>query len=300
MNIIDSHIHSNVDDIRPEEMLARMNSVGVSRGAVFSPKPESPINKGNTYETRMECLDKWTSACPDNFFPILYIHPFEKDAIAKAKDAVSRGVMGFKITCDCFYVYEEKSMALLSEIAKMGKPVMFHSGILWGGQVSSQYNRPLNWEALLEIDGLRFSLAHCAWPWCDETVAMYGKFLNAYSSNPNVSSEMFMDLTPGTPKIWRQDLFNKIYNCAYDTPHNMFFGTDCTINNYNSEWSKTWVDYDAEIMDQLGVSKPLQQLYFADNFLRFLGLKEKDFTHISPVPDNANGFSLEYANETFK
>lgn len=300
MKIFDMHIHSQVNDIRPEEMVARMNSVGISGGTVFSPKPESPLNEGNPYETRMECLEKWTSACPDSLIPILYIHPLEKDAIAKAKDAVSRGVMGFKITCDCFYVYEEKSMALLREIAKMGKPVMFHSGILWGGQVSSKYNRPLNWEALLEIDGLRFSLAHCAWPWYDETIALYGKFLNAYASNPTVSAEMFLDLTPGTPKIYRYDLINKLYNCAYDTPHNMMFGTDCTINDYNSPWAKLWVDFDTEIMDKIGVGKHLQQLYFADNFMRFIGKKEKDFNHITPVPDKADGFSLEYANNNFK
>jgi len=300
MNIYDLHIHSVVEYIRPDDMLKRMNSIGISGGVVFSPDPESPIAQGTPYEIRMECLDKWTKACPDSFFPFLYIHPLEKDAIEKAKDAVSRGVMGFKISCDCFYVYEEKPMALLCEIAKMDKPVMFHSGIIWNGHDSSKYNRPLNWESLVGIDGLRFSLAHCAWPWYDETIALYGKFLNAYASNPSVSAEMFLDLTPGTPKIYRYDLINKLYNCGYDTPHNMMFGTDCTINDYNTGWAKTWIDFDTEIMDKIGVEKHIQQLYFADNFMRFLGKTEKNFTHITPVPDRADAFSLEYANNNFK
>ncbi len=299
MSVFDIHVHTEVDEINPKGLIERMNSIGVDGGAIISPWCETAYGTGHSYEERMAYLEKWTKDYEGNLFPILWINPLEQDAIKKAYDAVSRGVVGFKITCDSFYVYEDASMELLSEIAKMNKPVIFHSGIFWDGQDSGKYNRPLNWEALIDIAGLRFSLAHCAWPWCDETIALYGKFLNAYASNPSVSSEMFLDLTPGTPAIYRKELIYKIYNCGYDTPRNVLFGTDCTAHVYNAQWTKSWIERDSKIMSELGVSERLQQYYFKDNFMRFLGVTEKDFTHISPVPDCADAFSLEYANKNY-
>ena len=65
------------------------------------------------------------------------------------------------------------------EIAKLNVPVIFHTGILWDGRVSSNYNRPLHWESLLPITNLRFSMGHCSWPWVDECIALYGKFLKS-------------------------------------------------------------------------------------------------------------------------
>lgn len=49
-------------------------------------------------------------------------------------------------------------------------------------------------------------------------------------------------------------------------------------------------------MDKLGVGKRLQELYFSENFLRFIGVNEKNFVHISPIPDRVDSFPLDYAN----
>ena len=128
--------------------------------------------------------------------------------------------MAFKVICANFYVYEEKSLELIREIAKLNKPIMFHTGILWDGLVSSNYNRPMNWEALLHIEGLRFSMGHCSWPWIDECIAMYGKFLDAKRRGQN-TAEMYFDITPGTPDIYRHELFYKMFNIGYDVKNNI-------------------------------------------------------------------------------
>lgn len=298
MKVFDTHIHSEPGNIDPVKLLDDMKKAGVWGGAVFSPDPESPLGGGFSYEVRMDCLSKWKVEEEDRILPVLYIHPYEKDAIAKARDAVDRGVRGFKMTCDCYYVYDEKCMDLLRAIAEMDKPVLFHSGILWDGHDSSKYNRPLNWESLINIPGLRFSLAHCSWPWCDETIAMYGKFLNAYVTNPEMSAELYLDTTPGTPKVYRFDLINKIYNCGYDTPRNVLFGTDCTANEYNVDWANYWVANDGKLMDDIGAKNRLHELYFSENYKRFFGITKKDFCHAMPVPDKADSWSLDLANKT--
>lgn len=298
MKIYDAHIHSVPGNIDPERLIADMETSGVYGGSVFSPDPEKPRGIGYSYEERMACLEKWTKGYEDRLFPVLFIHPLEKDAIAKARDAVDRGVRAFKMMCDCYYVYEKPAMDLLEVIAEMDKPVLFHSGILWDGYESSKHNRPVNWESLINIAGLRFSLAHCSWPWCDECIAMYGKFLNAYATNPECSAEMFMDLTPGTPIIYRHDLINKLLNSGYDTPHNIMFGTDCTANEYNIPWTKGWIERDDRLMTEVGAGKRVHELYFGENYLRFMGVTKKDFQHIMPVPDRADAWSLDYANKT--
>lgn len=178
---------------------------------------------------------------------------------------------------------------VLKYISKVGKPVFFHSGILWDGQNSSKYNRPANWEALINIKGLRFSMGHCSWPWTDECIAVYGKFLNAASIGNK--AEMFLDITPGTPEIYRRDLFAKLFTIGYDVGNNIFFGTDCNAESYNSRWFLKWCEIDKNLLDELGVSKKIRENLYYNNIMRFLGkYPSKEKAHI-PVPDNANFWS---------
>ena len=296
MKIFDAHVHSICGNIDPERLLEQMAAAGIYGGSVFSPWPESPCGGGEPYEVRMQCLDAWTKGYEGRLYPVLFIHPLEKDASEKARDAAARGVYAFKVICDCFYPYDEPCMELMQTIAELKKPVMFHSGVLWDGRTSSQYNRPMNFERLIEVPGLRFSLAHCSWPWYDECLALYGKFLNCFATNPDVSAEMFLDLTPGTPIIYRRDLITKLFNCGYDTPHNILYGTDCTANDYRPEWAASWIKRDTELFEEVGACSRILELYLAENYHRFLGLKEKDFTHVVPVPDRGDAWSLEQAN----
>jgi predicted TIM-barrel fold metal-dependent hydrolase len=161
---------------------------------------------------------------------------------------------------------------------------MFHSGILWNGASSSEYNRPANWEALIELNGLKFSLAHCSWPWIDECIAVYGKFLNAYSSGKNV--EMFVDLTPGTPEIYREELFNKLFYVGYDVPNNVMYGTDCRADNYRFDWTKKWLDIDSALFDKLDIPEKMREKIFYKNFMRFIGRSNETVNRFVPLPDS--------------
>ena len=229
MQIFDMHIHAEDTPADPAGLLANLAKAGIYGACVFSHCPEEFIlgKPGIPFEARMAELKAWTQGYEDRLFPVLWIHPYEKDIFDKIRIAAEAGVAAFKIICNDFFIYEEQPMAVLRAIAAAGKPVFFHSGILWDGQVSSAYNRPLNWEALLKIEGLRFSMGHCSWPWIDECVAMYGKFLNALSMGH--AAEMFFDITPGTPEIYRRELLTKLYTLGYDVGDNVMFGTDMPI-----------------------------------------------------------------------
>ena len=166
-------------------------------------------------------------------------------------------------------------MALLHVIAKGGKSVCFHSGILWNGIPSGHFNRPVNWEYMLNVPKLKFSMGHCSWPWIDECIALYGKIQHAHSSQPDLC-EMFLDLTPGTPVIYRRELITKLITVGYDVKHNILFGTDSNISDYRVEWSRKWQDIDNGLYEELGVDAETRRRIYSDNILRFFGASAEE------------------------
>ena len=285
MKRFDMHIHATNAPADPEGLLARMKAAGIHGGCIFSNRSvrENPLS-GTTFDERLQELKNWTRGYEDRLFPVLRIHAYEDGIFENIHKAAEAGVTAFKMICSDYYVYENQSMKLLAEIAALGKPVFFHTGILWSGTPNSQYSHPLTFEPLLDIPKLRFSMGHCSWPWHDECIALYGKFLYALTENPN-RSELFFDITPGTPLIYREELLTKLYTVGYDMPDNIMFGTDSTAHCYNTAWATQWLEKDNAILDRLGLDDGLKQKLYHDNVLRFLGLKEKDFTHVCPACD---------------
>ena len=293
MKIYDMHVHARTDGFDPQGLLQTMETAGVFGGCVISAPPSEHaidiLGGGLPFEERLAAVLNAAKRNEDRIFPILWVHPHEENVIEKVRIAAKAGIAGFKMICSGYYVYEEASMRLLREIASLGLPVLFHTGILWDGQVSSQYNRPLNWESLLEIDGIRFSMGHCSWPWIDECIALYGKFLNARRAGKRV--EMFFDITPGTPKIYRRELLTKLYTVGYDVGDNVMFGLDSMADDWKSEWAKQWLRIDGEILDELGVSLAYRQKLYADNLLRFLGKRSGEAELAAPETDDAHEWS---------
>lgn len=275
--IFDGHMHIQNDDFCPEALALKLQSSGVNGGIIISIPPASFSSNKKAFDPadRLTNLIRWCDAIPglNGFY---WIDPMEEDALTQVDMAVSSGVKGFKIICNHFHPGTDKAIEVYTRIALNCRPILFHSGILWDGNVSSIYNRPAEFEHLLCVPRLRFSLAHVSWPWCDECIAVYGKFLNAYSIDPDNAPEMFIDLTPGTPPIYRKEVITKLYSVGYDIEHNLIFGTDCYVNDYNVSWVKQWLDRDQAIMSDLGLPPEYMDCLFASNAMRFLGYPEYD------------------------
>ena len=94
------------------------------------------------------------------------------------------------------------------------------------------------------------------------------------------SSEMFFDLTPGTPEIYRKDLLTKLWRVGYDVQDNMMFGSDSLSDDYNPSWVKTWIERDDAIYDELGVTQEQREKIYRDNFLRMI--EGRSIHHILP------------------
>ncbi len=284
-------VHTHLGYSKSEsDLLTHLEEAGLYGACVFSyPPTEHNSAIGKDFDARLEHVLGFVSKDRERLYPVLWVHPDELSIIDNIDKAVEAGVAAFKMICNNYYVYEEKSMALVRKIAAGGKPIFFHTGILWDGTVSSDYNRPLHFEHLIGVEGLRFSMGHCSWPWIDECIALYGKFLNTRSRCN--TADMYFDLTPGTPEIYREELITKLFTVGYDVSAHMMFGTDCNAEDYNSAWSKKWLDTDRRLMDKLGVSKACRENLYYNNLMEFLGISESGKEMAIPECDDANAWS---------
>ena len=250
----DAHVHVYPGEPNPEDFAAKLAEAGL-RGAVIMSENPDPMD-GSAPPDPAAAMDRaieWASAS-ETIYPFYWINPVIDGAIDLVDLAVEKGMFGFKVIPSRFYPGDERAMPVYERIAKVGKPLLFHSGILWDGRPSCKFTRPGNYEDLIDIADLRFCLAHMSWPWCDECIAVYGKFLNALTRATKPRASMHVDVTPGTPKIFRRDALTKLFLSGYDVSGRVQFGSDCRTHSYKVQWTKDWMATDDAIYAELGPS----------------------------------------------
>jgi len=282
---IDCHIHSNIADVDRNDIISRLKAGGFDGGIVFSHSPSRGRGDSPQSEKRIDSVLK---ICDGHkyLFPFFFIDPTEPDALEQVELARNKGIMGFKVICSQHFPCDERAMPVYQKIAELNKPVMFHSGILYDGRnASGNYNRPCNFEGLLSVDGLRFSLAHVSWPWTDECIAVYGKFSNAlyHSEKNSPAGEMFIDLTPGTPRSYRKPMYDKLLFTGYNIKKNLLYGIDSSTGSYGSVYAKYTLDYDESVFDEyyatggmfgVKLDDDFKEYLYYKNAIRFIGLPE--------------------------
>lgn len=271
---IDAHIHMMTDGSQTDrsDFLDRLHQGGMDAGVIFSPAPGRMFGgSAADYRERVECVLRFTRD-ESNLFPFYFLDPTDKDAAQQVEYALSCGIMGFKIICNHFYPGDERAMDTYRCIAEKGAPLMFHSGILYDGiNVSGKYNRPCEFEPLLSVSGLRFSMAHVSWPWTDECIAVFGKFSSYLERNPDgKAADMHLDLTPGTPFTYREGMLTHLLENEFPAKGVIFWGSDNSIENYRPSYVQKWVETDTVIYKKLGLTQEEIDCVYGQNFLRFL------------------------------
>lgn len=269
----DSHIHIMHGDPDPEAFYSSLREAGLRGAAVFS-RPPRKTSKSQPDplppEKTVDQLIEWCSAAP-TLYPFYYINPADPAAIDNAVMAAEKGVYGFKIIHNDGLPCQPAFIPLYRKIAELGRPITFHTGILWDGLVSSDFFRPANWEGMLNVPKIRFATCHISWPWVDECIAVYGKLLNAITRNGwETVPEMFIDITPGTPKIYRREALAKLHTVGYDVFDHIMFGTDCRVKPYNVGWSKDWQATDDAIYAELGLEAKVIDSCYRTALQRYL------------------------------
>ncbi len=283
--VLDGHIHLWDGTPQPDMLAERLKEARVDGGVLISSPPECFAHRARPQapQQRLDNALEWARS-HEHWYPFFWIDPTEQDAVAQVDLAHAAGIAGYKVICSHHDPCDERAMPVYERIAHHGKPLLFHSGILWDGQPSSMHNRPAGWEGLLTVSGLRFALAHISWPWVDECLAVYGKFQNALSAKPGIGVEMFIDITPGTPPIYRRDALTKLHTIGYDVQENILFGTDCTAPYYNVQWVEETRARDDAIYRELGLDERTTALTYGGNLLRFLGKTKRAAAQKQLVP----------------
>ncbi|RKX85965.1 MAG: hypothetical protein DRP70_10885 [Spirochaetes bacterium] len=269
--ILDGHIHITHQFKNENGFTGTLKKSGIDGGVCIS---LAPREHSLPWEDRLKDLFLWIDGNP-LLFPFYWVNPLDESAGEQIQKAVELGVKGIKIICDSFYPGDEKALKIYDQIASLNLPILFHSGILWDGKVSSEFNRPAGFEVLLDVPNLRFSMAHMGWPWTDEYLAVYGKFLNSRSAYSEETPEMFIDTTPGTPEIYRNEALTKLYGIGYDVADNVIFGSDSSTDNYNGEWVNNWIKLDNSIHRRNKVSEETIGKSYHNNLLRFISGEKK-------------------------
>lgn len=252
MIVYDGHIHcSPTKPSYAADFLEKSSKAGIGGGLVLSiPPVGNPDAHGVNIPAveRMIQVREFCEACGPTFYPCFWIDVLEKDAVSQVKKAKEMGMRALKVICS--HHAPSAGIPVYREAVKYDLPILFHSGILWDGVDSGNYNRPCEFECMLEVPGVTFALAHISWPWTDECVAFYGKMLHANRAfNKNI--RLFIDDAPGTPDIYRRNVFRNFALLGYDLSETLIFGVDSNTADYNYEWAEYTLGFDQELFASL-------------------------------------------------
>ncbi|MBS7638874.1 amidohydrolase family protein [Candidatus Bathyarchaeota archaeon] len=291
MFVIDCHVHS-LGTESANDILKGLDAAGINMAIIFSPYPAHSYGRiipkasagvtrhmefscsGVSVERQKEAIKFVASLqreAPDRIVAFAWLEPRLKDADKILEWAVtSEEIKGVKMIPDHWYPYDEFMYPIYKKAEALKIPIIFHSGILFGFKDSSRFCRPVNYEVLLSFPSLRFALAHVSWPWVDESIALWGRFRAALGEIEGANEiQMFIDITPGTPLIYRKETLQKLI--AYGAEDYMLFGTDCIANNMDV--GRQHIERDITILKHLiGVSDEVISKIMGKNALRFLGV----------------------------
>lgn len=268
---IDAHVHMSGGEKDSGKLMESLHEAGFDGAVVFSEAPDGMLGKSGNNRERLERLIAFTKD-QKKLFPFYFIDPTQEDALEQLQEAKEAGAVGYKIICNHFYPSDARAMEVYRWIAENDMPLMFHSGILYDGiNVSGKYNRPCEFEPLLSVENLRFSIAHLSWPWVDECIAVYGKFNAFLENHPNgKAAKMYLDITPGTPPTFREGALNHVFGNGFKVEDIVFWGSDNHAADYNVGYARKIRERDTELFEKMQLSEKQQQKIYYDNFMEFL------------------------------
>jgi predicted TIM-barrel fold metal-dependent hydrolase len=112
------------------------------------------------------------------------VDPHQKDAPAKLEKAIrGLGLRGLKLAPAMQQFFPDDRMAypVYEKAQELGIPILFHAGMSWEPGSRLQYGQPMRFENVAaDFPKLRIVLAHLAWPWVTDAVALALKYPNLY------------------------------------------------------------------------------------------------------------------------
>ena len=288
----DCHIHVRGDE-KPDDILRAMDRASLDLICIISWPPPSahadPLEKRRPSDVeRMTETGKMIAADPDRIRGFYWVDPLAADAPDQVERAVAEHrYAGVKMIPDHWYPYDERVFPTYERIQTLGVPILFHTGILWANADSSRFCRPANFEIIQEFPKIRFMLGHVGWPWTDECIAVADRFKtmarrrdgrdpelakdsvfrahNIHNPEYEVDVTCKVDLTPGTPLVYRSEVLRLCYEVL--GADMLLFGTDALGADDLSQ-VKAHQERDERILrDELGLAEADVERIMGSNVL---------------------------------
>jgi len=263
---IDVHIHTRGTE-DGAEILKAMDRVGLERVVLLGVPPyesDEAQRSKRPHQVVVDKLAQQVQADPDRLIGFAWIEPPLPDAVQAVDYALGeKGLLGVKMIPNKWYPADERAQACYAKINDYGKPMLFHTGILWGTSDTSQYCRPAFYEIMFHYPRIRFAMAHISWPWTDECIAVNLKF----KVNQTGEWTSYIDITSGAPRIWKVDALYKALNCVGD--EHLLFGSDAFLPD-GEEMVRGRLREDEQMLREAGASDETVKRVLSANALKWL------------------------------
>ena len=200
------------------------------------------------------------AAHPETFLGFASVDPHKPDAVVELERAVRfLGLRGLKVHPGAQgFAPDDRAVYPIWETAQsLGIPVLIHTGttglgagMRGGGGVALGDAHPMRIDRMaIDFPDLQIVMAHPAWPWQDEQLAVL-------AHKPNT----WMDLSGWSPKRFAPELVREIRGRLQDR---VLFGTDYPFLTHE-QWFGAW--------DTLGIPDEVTDKVLLGNATRLLGL----------------------------
>lgn len=163
-----------------EVMLAEMDLVGIDRAVILP--IDSTTSRGATVYTNEQIAE--LCGMSDRFIGFASVDPHQASAANTLRAAIKDlGLRGLKLhpAMQEFFPADRKYYPIYEVAAELEIPILFHAGLSWEPKSRLKYGQPLLFEDIAaDFPTLNIVLAHLAWPWVTDAVALALKYPNVY------------------------------------------------------------------------------------------------------------------------
>ncbi|MFC3204649.1 amidohydrolase family protein [Aquamicrobium soli] len=221
--IIDAHLHTSGRE-DADGVLRSLDEADVDMAVLLAPfltEPYSLTNRESLREGNRH-LSRLVAGHKDRLLGFAVVNPLHHEAASDLEAAAELpGICGLKLVPTGWYPYDDCAHRVYEVAVRLGLPILFHSGIFIDGR-SGRFCRPSFYEVVRDYPGLRVTLAHLGWPWCDEANAV--GLIDRINGVDPAESQFRFDISFGPPPAYREG----VLRLAFDIlgAQQMQFGSD--------------------------------------------------------------------------
>lgn len=268
--LIDAHLHLSGRE-RTDDVLQSLDEAKVDIAVLLAPFLTDPyrLDDRDSLRAGNEHLGRLVQGHADRLIGFAVVNPLHPSAPDDLEEAVTRwGLRGLKLVPDGWYPYDDVAHRLFERANQLHLPVLFHSGIFINGR-AGRFCRPTFYEAVREHPGLRVTLAHLGWPWCDEAIAV-GVIDLINGVDPDESQFRF-DISFGPPPIYRHEVLRKALDVI--GARSIQFGSD-RFFPCSGPHIREMVDEVYRLLDDLNVDAAGRERIMGGTAAAWLGLSK--------------------------